>query len=75
MIERAVILWSNPGDVVLTPFMGVGSECYGAVLNGRKAVGAELKTSYYNQAVKNLQSIKHDEATDTLPLDDAKGLE
>ena len=75
VIERAVILWSNPGDVVLTPFMGVGSECYGAVLNGRRAVGAELKTSYYNQAVKNLQSIKHDEATDTLPLDDAKGLE
>lgn len=54
VIERAVTLWSNPGEVVLTPFMGVGSEVYGAVLNGRKGIGIELKTSYYRQAVKNL---------------------
>jgi DNA modification methylase len=46
VIERAIVLWSNPGEVVLTPFMGVGSEVYGAVLNGRKAIGAELKPSY-----------------------------
>ena len=57
VIERACVLWSNPGEVVLTPFMGVGSECYGAVLNGRKAVGIELKPSYYRQAVRNLASI------------------
>jgi len=53
VIERACVLWSNPGEVVLTPFMGVGSEVYGAVLNGRKGVGIELKASYYRQAVKN----------------------
>jgi DNA modification methylase len=55
VIERACVLWSNPGEVVFTPFMGVGSECYGAVVNDRKAIGAELKTAYYNQAVKNLK--------------------
>lgn len=54
VIERACVLWSNPGEVVLTPFMGVGSEVYGAVVNGRKGVGIELKPSYYRQAVKNL---------------------
>jgi DNA modification methylase len=57
-IERAVTLWSNPGEVVFTPFMGVGSEVYGSVKAGRKGVGAELKTAYYNQAVKNLKSIE-----------------
>ena len=54
VIERAVVMWSNPGDVVLTPFMGVGSEVYGAVCLGRKGVGIELKPSYYRQAVKNM---------------------
>lgn len=54
VIERAVLMWSNPGETVLTPFMGVGSEVYGAVINGRKGVGIELKESYYRQAVKNL---------------------
>jgi DNA modification methylase len=53
VIERTVVLRSNPGEVVFTPFMGVGSEVYGAVLNGRKGVGVELKRSYYNQAIKN----------------------
>jgi len=67
VIERAVILGSNLGEVVLTPFMGVGSEAYGAVLNGRRAIGIELKTSYYRQAIKNLASIKPDvEARDLL---------
>jgi DNA modification methylase len=55
VIERAVLLWSNTGEVVLTPFMGVGSECYGALLNGRKAIGIELKENYYNQAVLNCE--------------------
>lgn len=54
VIDRAIVLWSNPGDVVLTPFMGVGSEVYGAVAAGRKGVGAELKTAYFKQAVKNV---------------------
>lgn len=56
VIERAVVMWSNPGEVVLTPFMGVGSEVYGAVINGRKGVGIELKASYYRQAVKNMEA-------------------
>ena len=50
------MLWSNPGEIVFTPFMGVGSEVYGAVLNNRLGIGAELKTSYYRQAVKNIQA-------------------
>lgn len=55
VIERTIVLWSNPGEVVFTPFMGVGSEVYGAVINGRKGVGVELKESYYRQAVANLE--------------------
>lgn len=55
VIERVVHLWSNPGETVLTPFMGVGSEVYGAVLNGRRGIGAELKPSYYRQALYNLE--------------------
>ena len=58
VIERAVALWTNPGDVVMTPFMGVGSEVYGAVSSGRKGIGFELKPSYYRQAVKNLALAK-----------------
>lgn len=60
VIERACVLWSNPGETVLTPFMGVGSECYGALLNGRRAIGIELKTAYYNQAVRNLARVEYD---------------
>lgn len=55
VIERAVEMWSNPGDVVLSPFMGVGSEVYGAVILGRRGIGCELKASYYAQAEKNLR--------------------
>lgn len=54
VIERIVVLYSNPKEVVLTPFMGVGSEVYGAVVNDRRGVGVELKASYFRQAVKNL---------------------
>lgn len=54
VIERVVTLWSNPGDTVLTPFMGVGSEVYMPVRLGRRAIGVELKPSYFRQAVKNL---------------------
>jgi len=56
VIERACVLWSNPNEVVLTPFMGVGSEVYGALINGRKAIGIELKESYYKQAVANCRA-------------------
>lgn len=57
VIERCVVMWSNPGEIVLTPFMGVGSEAYGAVINGRRAIGIELKASYYRQSIKNMESI------------------
>lgn len=57
VIERAVTLWSNPGETVLTPFAGVGSELAGALMCGRRAVGVELKPSYYRQAVKNLEAV------------------
>lgn len=55
VIDRACVLWSNEGENVLTPFMGVGSEVYGAVSNGRRGIGVELKPSYYRQAQKNVQ--------------------
>jgi len=55
VIDRLVDLYSNPGEVVLTPFMGVGSEVYSPVSMGRKAIGIELKDSYYKQAVLNLR--------------------
>lgn len=54
VIERCIVMWSNPEDVVLTPFMGVGSEVYGALINGRKAIGVELKPSYFKQAKRNV---------------------
>lgn len=53
VIRRAIDLWTNPDDVVLTPFLGIGSEAYVALENGRRAIGIELKESYFNQAVKN----------------------
>lgn len=61
VIERCIILWSNPGEIVFTPFMGVGSEVYTAIVLDRKGVGAELKKSYYNQTVKNLNSVGFEE--------------
>lgn len=56
-IERCLTLWSNPGDVVLTSFMGVGSEVAGAVGNGRIGIGVELKPSYFKQAVRNIEDV------------------
>lgn len=56
VIDRCVVLFSNPGEVVFTPFMGVGSEVYSAIMLGRKGVGAELKPSYYRKAVKNCEA-------------------
>jgi DNA modification methylase len=60
VIDRCVSLRSNLGENVLTPFMGVGSEVYSAVTNGRRGIGVELKSSYYRQAVKNLELAKTD---------------
>jgi DNA modification methylase len=55
VIERCITLFSNPGETVFTPFMGVGSEVYAALMNGRRGIGVELKPSYYRQALKNVQ--------------------
>jgi DNA modification methylase len=57
VIRRGIDLWTNPNDVVLSPFAGIGSELYVAVEMGRRAVGVELKASYYQQAVRNLHAI------------------
>lgn len=58
VIRRGIDLWSNPGDVVLSPFAGIGSEGYVSLQMGRKFVGVELKSSYYRQAAKNLTNYK-----------------
>lgn len=68
VIHRALQLWSNPGERVFTPFMGVGSEVYEAVKTGRFGIGVELKRSYYSQALKNLASIKSNAEQRTLAL-------
>lgn len=68
VIERVIELRSNPGETVLTPFMGVGSEVYGAVLNGRKAIGIELKPSYFKQAVKNVRAALEEREREQAPL-------
>lgn len=54
VIRRGVDLWTNPGDIVLSPFAGIGSEGFVALEMGRRFIGAELKESYFNQAVQNL---------------------
>jgi DNA modification methylase len=58
VIERLVQLYSNEGEIVFTPFAGVGSEVYGAVINGRRGIGAELKPSYFKQMILNLEQAK-----------------
>lgn len=55
VIERCLALYSNPGEVVLSPFMGVGSEICAAIANERKGIGIELKSSYYRQSARNLE--------------------
>lgn len=70
VIDRALVLWSNPGERVLSPFAGVGSEVYGAVMAGRFGVGIELKPAYYRQMVKNLAAaLDEREQQATLPLE------
>lgn len=58
VIARCIDLWSNPGELIYTPFAGIGSELYEAVKLGRKALGGELKRSYFEWAVKNLQQLE-----------------
>ncbi len=82
VIERCLVLWTNPGEVVCSPFAGVGSEIYQSVRMGRKGIGCELKTSYWNQSVRNLEAVDEpdqdkflfgsdDEAADDLSVIDS----
>lgn len=74
VIDRIITLWSNAGEKVFTPFMGVGSEVYSAVCASRLGIGVELKPSYYRQAEKNLDVAKvgkGDDSQQTLELDAA----
>lgn len=64
VIRRGIQLWTNPGEIVLSPFMGIGSEGFVALELGRKFVGVELKKSYYDQAVKNLDMASREQAQD-----------
>jgi DNA modification methylase len=70
-IERCVRLWSNPGETVLSPFAGIGSEIYQAVKLGRRGLGIELKPSYYRAAVRNLRRAE----AESRPLDLFSALE
>ena len=67
VIDRCIVMWSNPGEIVFTPFMGVGSEIHEAIVLKRKGVGVELKPSYYAQSVKNINSI-NDEKVDQIDI-------
>ena len=64
VIRRGIDLWTNPGDVVLSPFTGIGSEGFVAVEMGRKFVGAELKQSYFEQAARNLAAAEQEQTQD-----------
>ena len=61
VIERSIHLWTNPGDVVLDPFSGIGSTVYCAAKMGRYGIGIELKESYWKQSIKNLMSLSREE--------------
>jgi DNA modification methylase len=74
VIDRALALWSNVGERVLSPFMGVGSEVYGAVRAGRFGVGIDIKASYYRQALKNLQAATEEHQASQVDLFSAAGV-
>lgn len=64
VIERCLHLWTNPDDMVFSPFAGIGSELFCAIKMGRKAVGIELKESYYREAINNLKGIENERQQD-----------
>ena len=70
VVERCMELWSAKDDTVLTPFMGVGTEVYVAVKNDRKAIGIELKESYYKQALNNLKNLKIEQDKERFEFDE-----
>jgi hypothetical protein len=65
-IERAITLWSNKGDKVLTPFLGIGSEVYGAIKLERFGIGFELKESYFKEAIRNCKAIEAEKSQRSL---------
>lgn len=69
VIDRLVYMYSNPDEIVLTPFMGVGSEVYSPVSMGRRAIGIELKDSYYKQAILNLAQAENRFIPETKQID------
>lgn len=75
VVERCVALWSNVGEKVFTPFMGVGSEVFGAVSMGRLGIGAELKASYFRQALSNIKLAISPQSQDGLGLFDNSEIE
>ncbi len=75
VIDRVIQMRSNAGETVLTPFMGVGSEVYSAVTKARKGIGAEIKASYFRQAVRNLEAAKFGEHLAPPVQDDLVGSE
>ena len=70
VISRCIELWSNPGDIVATPFLGIGSEVYQAIKLGRKGWGCELKGSYFKQAVKNCHNAEDSKEQDLFDMMD-----
>jgi DNA modification methylase len=66
VIERCIRMYSNPGDVVFTPFLGIGSEVYQAIKMGRKGIGIELKPSYFDTAVQNIKNAETEMRQTTL---------
>lgn len=66
VIERCIRLWTNPGEVVLSPFAGIGSEVREAVRLGRRGIGVELKPSYFRTAVRNVRAVEHETQRDDL---------
>jgi len=75
VIERFISLRTNPNEIVFTPFMGVGSEVFGAVNIGRYGIGAELKESYFRQACKNMELGTEDVVCDREQQEISFGLE
>lgn len=75
VIRRGVTLWTNPGDIVLSPFMGIGSEGFVALEMGRRFVGVELKASYYKQAAANLAAATLRKQTDMFTINEAEASE
>lgn len=72
VIERCLALWSNPNDIVLSPFAGIGSEGYKAIEMDRRFIGIELKSSYYNEALKNLKQAVYERNNKSLSLFDTQ---